>query len=105
MSEPEGITPYRLEYAGRVHDEFAGLIARAKVHNRHRPLLAAARKMDYRLRVYPQFGQPLRDLAAGAGQEWLGVVPPLVVRYVIFEDRRLVSVVFPMQLLRGYHLG
>jgi hypothetical protein len=105
MSDPEGITPYRLEYAGRVHDEFAALIARAKVHGRHRPLLTAAREIDRRLRLYPQFGQPLRDLVATAGQEWVGVVPPLVVRYVIFEDRRLVSVVFPLQPLRGYDFG
>jgi hypothetical protein len=102
MSEPAGFTPYQLEYAGRVQGELAAVIARARAHGLHPPIIVAAREIDRRLRVYPQFGQPLRDLGGAAGQEWLGVVPPLVVRYVIFEDRRLVSVVFPMQLLRGY---
>ena len=106
MAEPPGgFTPYVLEYSGRVQDELTALIVRARIHGRHSPLVTAARTVDYRLRVYPQSGQPLRDLVGAAGQLWVGVVPPLVVHYVIFEERRLVSVALPLKLMRGYDIG
>ena len=45
-----------------------------------------------RLRLYPQFGDPLMDLLASAGQIRLGVVFPLVMRYAVHEDRRTIFV-------------
>ena len=45
-----------------------------------------------RLRVYPQFGDPLIDLLAEVGQIRLGIVPPLAMRYAVFEERRQVFV-------------
>jgi hypothetical protein len=93
---PGGFTPYELSYSGKVRDELAALIARATVNGRDQSLLTALRNLEYRLRVYPQFGQPLRDSTAESAQEWLGVVPPLVVRYIIYEDQRLVCVVRPI---------
>jgi hypothetical protein len=102
MIDPqEGITPYDLSYSGEVRDELAALIRRARTLGRHEPLTAAARTIDYRLRIYPQSGQPIRYLWFEDGQEWIGVVAPLVVRYLIYESRRLVFVVRPMQTLRG----
>ncbi|HEY1380459.1 MAG TPA: hypothetical protein VGF55_26900 [Gemmataceae bacterium] len=98
---PGGFTPYRVSYSGRVQDELTALIARAKAQGRHQPLVTAAQAIDHRLRVYPQFGEPIRDSAVGSGREWISVVPPLVVRYVVYEDRRLVCVVYPVQPLPG----
>jgi hypothetical protein len=66
-----------------------------------RPLLDALQRIDYRLRVYPQFGQPLRDLSFAPAQIWIATVPPLVVRYVLHEELRLVMVVEPFVPLRG----
>jgi hypothetical protein len=100
MPDPAGgFTPYDLSYSGRVIEELADLIARAKVHGRDQPLVAAAKTIDDRLRVYPQFGEPFRDLTVESGQEWVAVVSPLIVRYAIFEGRRLVLVVAPIRPL------
>lgn len=42
--------------------------------------LAAVREFDRRLRVYPQFGDPLLDLLHESGHLLIGVVPPLSMR-------------------------
>jgi hypothetical protein len=60
------------------------------------PVLQAVRQIDERLRIYPQFGQPLRDLVLEPLQLWIGVVPPLVVQYILDEERRVVMVVVPI---------
>jgi hypothetical protein len=96
---PGGFTPYDLVFSGRVIDELAALIARAKGQGRDKPLVAAAKTIEYRLRVYPQFGEPFRDLNVESGQEWVAVAPPLIVRYLIYEERRLVLVVSPIRPL------
>jgi hypothetical protein len=57
----------------------------------------ALKKMDELLQVYPQFGEPLRDLAIEPMQQWIGTVPPLVVQYVLDEERRLVMVGVPIK--------
>ncbi len=93
---PAGFTPYDVTYSGLVLDEFAALIARAKIHGNHQPLVDAARTIHHRLRVYPQFGEPIRDSIAESAQEWIAFVEPLVVHYVIYEERRVVCVVSPM---------
>jgi hypothetical protein len=54
--------------------------------------VAAVTELDRRLHIYPQFGDPIMDLTVEAGQVYLGTVPPLVVRYGIYEERRLVLV-------------
>jgi hypothetical protein len=50
------------------------------------------KEIDRLLHLYPQFGQPLADLQLEPAQLWIGVVAPLVVRYVLDEERRLVMV-------------
>jgi len=65
------------------------------------PLAAAIQALDHRLRVYPQFGQPLRDLTVEPAQLWIATVPPLVVKYLLDEERRLVMVVQPITPLPG----
>jgi hypothetical protein len=57
------------------------------------------KEIDTRLRSYPQFGQPLQDLLLEPGQAWIGTVPPLVVKYVLDEEKRQVTVVVPLSPL------
>lgn len=93
--------PYRVSYSGRVRDELKDLIARAKARGLAKQVLAAVKGIDERLRIYPQFGQPLRDLKLEPAQVWIGVVEPLVVHYVLDEARRVVMVAVPFLPLPG----
>jgi hypothetical protein len=61
--------------------------------------LEAVKTIDSRLHIYPQFGQPLRDLKTEGSTLWIAVVWPLVVQYVLDEERRLVFVLAPFQML------
>jgi hypothetical protein len=61
--------------------------------------LNAVKQIDARLRIFPQFGEPLCDLKTAGETLWIGTVPPLVVQYVIDEENRLVFVVIPVKLL------
>jgi hypothetical protein len=99
MSEPAGTPPYRVAYSGRVRDGLKTLGARAKERGLGKEFLAAVRQLDERLRVYPQFGQPLYNLRLEPAQVWVGVVPPLVVQYSLDEERRLVMVASPIEPL------
>jgi hypothetical protein len=91
--------PYRASYSGRVRDEFAALVIRARARGLDSRVLAAAREIDRRLQLYPQFGQPLRNLSVEHARLWIGVVSPLVVHYVLDEENRHVMVVLPFQPL------
>jgi len=61
-------------------------------------LVEALESLDYRFQVYPQFGEPIIDLRVETGQILLGTAGMLVVRYAIYEERRLVVVTSPMVL-------
>ena len=74
---------YEVHYSGRVIEHMRGMIVRNPVHARR--IIAALREIDKRLKLYPQFGQPLRDLTIERGQLWIGTVSPLVIHYVIIE--------------------
>ena len=84
---------YEVHYAPRVTDEIRAFARRNP--GRTTELLAALREFDHRLRTYPQFGQPLYDLAVEPAKLWIGVVPPLVLHYILDEGQRLVLVVRP----------
>jgi len=73
--------------------------ARAKAAGQNDIFVAVLKDLERRLRVYPQFGEPLFDLKQEPGQIYDGTIPPLVVRYVVFEERRLVFVGSPPKLL------
>ncbi len=91
--------PYRVSYSGRVRQRILELAAAARARGDGEAYLAALREFDRRLRVYPQFGDPLTDLLAEAGQVRLGTVPPLAMRYGVLEERRVVFVAAPPVLL------
>jgi hypothetical protein len=75
------------------------LSATANNEGRGAELLNALKEIQRILQLYPQFGQPLRDLQLKPAQLWIGTVPPLVVEYFLDEQRRLVMVSKPMRLI------
>ena len=105
MSE---LTPLRIEYSvtytGWVRAGLRELVTKAAQLGIGASIIAALKDLDYRLRIYPQFGQPLRDMAVMPGQLCVGVVPPLVARYVLDEKNRSVSVGARIQVLPGFGL-
>jgi len=84
-----------------VRNELRQLLARAKNRGLGAEALAAVKEIDNRLHIFPQFGQPLRDLRLENAQLWIGTVPPLVVQYVLDEHKHLVMVVVPLLPLPG----
>lgn len=87
---------YRVAYSERVRSELQDLVATAKARGMKQQVLTALKAIDYRLHIYPQFGQPIRDLQLESAKIWIGVVPPLVVQYVIYEDKSEVWVAVPI---------
>jgi hypothetical protein len=105
MNDPDSSPrPYRVSYSGRVRDGLRDLLTRARGLGLGPELRAAILEIDRRLQIYPQFGQPLRDLAVDNATLWIGVVPPLVVQYILDEAGRQVMVVLPVVPLRGLGL-
>jgi hypothetical protein len=93
MSSPSP-SPYRLVVSGTSRAQFRELHRNAPTPEFAARLLAAARTIVARLAADPgEFGEPLRDLHHLGLQMRHGVERPLVVRYAIDEQRRLVYVV------------
>jgi hypothetical protein len=88
-----------VSYSGVFLATIREYVARARAAGQSAPFLAALKDLEHRLRVYPQFGEPERDLKLEDGQLYNGTVPPLVVHYAVYEQRRLVFVGSPPTLL------
>ncbi len=88
---------YTVSYSGHVTDAIRALVARNTA--RTTELLAALREFDRRVRIYPQFGQPLWDLVVRPAQLWIGVVAPLVFYYVLNDEQGRILVVRPPEPL------
>jgi hypothetical protein len=90
---------YKVSYSERVRQELRALISRATAIGRGEEVLQAVQEMDRRLQIYPQFGEPLQNLNLKPLQIWVGVVPPLVVKYVLDEERKQVMIGVPIMPL------
>lgn len=90
---------YQVVYSEVVQADLRELVARATEAGCRASFLAAVKELDRLLHLYPQFGEPLLDLRQEDGRLYTGTMPPLVARYAIFENRRLVFVGSPIQLL------
>jgi hypothetical protein len=99
--EPAPPSPpdYHVAYSELVQNELIQLATRAGAAGHGAAFLNAIQQIDYRLRRYPQFGEPRRDLHTEGETYYVGVVPPLVVEYIIDEPRRLVFVIAPIKAL------
>lgn len=95
----ETVIPYSVSYTPHVLQAFAALVSGISDRELAAQVLEAAKVIDYRLRIYPQFGDPLRDLSIPNVTQWQGIVPPLIFKYLIDEDRRQVLVGEPFRLL------
>jgi hypothetical protein len=94
-----GPVPYRVVYSGLVRQELMALMGRAMASGHGPDALAAVREIDNRLRVYPQFGEPLRDLHM-EGQTASAPTPaPLFIEYIVDEPHRAVFVVVPLRAM------
>jgi hypothetical protein len=91
---------YQVSYTELVRNELSKLLARAEERGLGSEVRAAVAEIDHHLRVYPQFGEPLRDLSLKSAQLWVGFVGPLKVHYAIYEEQRLVIVSVPIEPLR-----
>jgi hypothetical protein len=94
-----GSIRYQVVYSEFVRNELKKLIARAQERGLGSQVLDAVREMDRRLHTKPQFGEPLIDLSFEPGQLRMGTVAPLVVKYALYENRRLVTVTIPITTL------
>jgi hypothetical protein len=88
-------------YSERVRKALRDLLVRARERGLGPQVLGALKEIDCLLHVYPQFGEPLADLTQEPGQVWIGTVAPLVVRYAIYDELRLVIVAVPVMPLPG----
>jgi hypothetical protein len=99
MAETPDPDQYTVSYSEKVQAELRTLLLRARGRGLGEEVLDAVKELDRRLKIYPQFGQPLRNLNLEPAQLWIGVVEPLVAQYFLDEDRRLVIVSLPISVL------
>ena len=101
MSESgtEPVRRYRLSYSEHVRIELRKLAAIARERGLTAVLRDALIKMNERLQVYPQFGDPLRDMPIESMQQRIATFPPLVVQYMVDEANYVVMLGVPLKPL------
>lgn len=81
MSQPpHKPVPYEVSPSGRVGAEMKALYRRARVAGFGPQVLAALKKLEHVLAIYPQYGEPLRDLAAVGETVYVVTFDPLFVQ-------------------------
>ena len=90
---------YRVSYSEFVRTELVKLLTRAQERGIEAQVRAAAREIDRRLHIFPQFGDLLADLSFPSGESRIGTVSPLVLRYALYPEQRLVIVTTPFATL------
>lgn len=98
---------YEVSYSERVIEHLREMVLRNP--RRANAIRAAFREFNRRFRIYPLFGQPLRDLSVPRAQLWIATIPPLVVEYVLVEaddtgHGRQVMVVQPFRPLLHFDI-
>lgn len=96
---------YDVTVSGQVADRVRALAVEARNRGDGTAFLAALQEFYYRLTVDPPFGDLLSDLRQEVGQLRIGIVPPLVMRYGVYEERRQVFVGALPVLLRRRDAG
>lgn len=95
------IIPYTVTFTVRVQEHLRQLMRVARERGDGEVFLDAFVRFYERLRIFPQFGDPLSDMPTQSGQLWIGIIPPLSMRYAIFEARRTVAIgALPVLLAR-----
>ncbi len=91
--------PYQVSSSARVWAELLELGNRVNDLNVRQQIIEAVKQIYHRLQIYPQFGQPLRDLEVESAQIWISVHAPVVVQYAIYEEKRQVWNPVPLRCL------
>lgn len=102
---PETPVSYAVSYSERAREHLRRLGAAARDRGDGEAFVHALREFHRRLCIFPQFGDPLSDLRIEAGQVRIGVVAPLVMRYGVYEDSRMVFVGALPELLSARRPG
>ena len=95
-------TLYQVNCSERVRQELHSFTNAALEHGFGPEYLAGLKEIGRRLRIYPQFGEPLADLQLKPAQLWIGAVWPLVLRYTLDEERHLIWVVASFLLVPSH---
>jgi hypothetical protein len=90
---------YQVHPSGRVSRELKALIQRAASAGFGEQVIQALKTVHRMLSVYPQFGEPLRDLKMAGETVYVATIPPLYVEYVIDEPSRAVFIGVPFKVL------
>jgi hypothetical protein len=90
-SEPLNL--YRVIYSERVRQHLRTLGGAAAERGDRQAFVDALTTFDSRLHIYPQFGDPLRDLAYEKATLYNAIIRPLAMRYAVYEEERMVVVV------------
>ena len=99
MSQPPSPSFYRVIPSGRVSAELKALFKRAQAVGLGWQVLDALKALHRVLSVYPQFGEPVRDLKTVQETIYVASFPPLFVEYVIDEPRREVVIGIPFKVM------
>jgi hypothetical protein len=91
--------PYRVVYSERVREELRSLLARARTLGFGEEATTTVREIDRRLKIYPQFGEPLRGLQTPGHTVWVAALWSLYIEYVVDEANRAVYVVEPLKVI------
>jgi hypothetical protein len=84
--------PYHVVYSVLAQTALYDLCQTAKARGYGADALRALKTIDERLKVYPQFGEPIRNYAALGVTEYRGHVWQITFTYAVDEQRRLVHV-------------
>jgi hypothetical protein len=99
MAASDAPVPYTVDYSAFVLHRLREMARAAQARGDGPAFTAALKEFDRLLRLYPQFGDPLTDLTGEPGIIYNGIIPPISMRYGVYESQRLVLVVAPPILL------
>jgi hypothetical protein len=94
-----GPTTYHVVPSGRVNAAAKDLIRRAIAAGYGRQVIAALKELHRILAIYPQYGEPKRDLRSIGQTVYALSVRPLFVEYAIDEEERVVLIGVPFKVL------
>jgi hypothetical protein len=97
--DPSPPRSYAIRPSARVVQDLRALSERATAAGFRQEFLDALKRINRILTIYPQFGEPLRDLQIPGQTLHALVSDPLLVRYILDETNSTVFIVEPFEVL------
>ena len=91
--------PYVMHPSGRVSRELKALVQRAAAAGFGQQVIDALKTLHRILTLYPQYGEPRRDLRTAGETAYAAAIAPLYVEYVVDEPNRAVFIGVPIKVL------